>query len=134
MSHNRIRLAISGVSAGATEGDTGLLWGRVEQFRWYPTTVDTGQSGTITLAVLPDMADTGVGWSFFSQASVNLGVGQTRAPTQPQHGSDGVADPADTGAAFGVPIVGANDRLRVKIIPGDTGMVIAGNLYVWSCD
>ena len=48
---------------------------------------------------------------------------------QRQHGADCNTDPADTGAAFGVPIVFEGDRLAVKVIPG--GPAVAGTLHVW---
>lgn|SRR3990167_1510085 len=131
MSYSRTMLRIRDVIGGATKGDTGILAGAVQQFRWYPTTVDTGQVATLVLSVLPDQSDTGRGWNFYSQASINLGAGLTKAPRQAMHGSDGAADPADTGAAFGVPVVGASDRLRCKVIPADTGVVVDGDLYVW---
>jgi hypothetical protein len=74
--------------------------------------------------------DTGSGWVFYSETR-NFGAGFTRAPRQPQHGADGAPDPADTGAAFGVPVVGWLDRLRLKLAPADTGVVINGTLYGW---
>ena len=130
MAYHRKRLHAS-ITGGVASGDTGILDGAVQQMRWYPDTVDTGQVGTIVLSVLPEASDSGSGWDVFSQASLNLGVGRTWAIRQPQHGSDGLPDPADTGAAFGVPIVGAFDKLRMKVTPADTGNVIAGDLYVW---
>ena len=127
----RQRFPIS-TSGGVTKGDTGRLAGIVQQMSWAPTTADTGQPATVQLAILPDDADTGKGWLFYSAAAHQMGAVFVRSPRQPQHGSDGAADQSDTGAAFGVPVVGANDRMRVKVVPGDTGVVIAGALYVWT--
>ena len=110
-----------------TQGDTGpSFFGEIAQMRWNPTTGDTG--GDLLVALLPKQGDTGDGWEFYNDNDV-LGTNFVRAPRQPQHGSDGAADPADTGAAFGVPIVGAGDRLRVKVIPG--GAAVVGRLYIW---
>lgn len=129
MSYTRIRLRISGINGGNKKGDTGILYGRVEQFRWYPTDLDTGTTGTIALAVLPSTpgnADTGPGFTVFEAASLNLGAGLTRSPRRHVYFEDGTLD---TGPAY---VVGAGDRLRAKITPGDTGMVIDGALYVWT--
>jgi hypothetical protein len=126
----RFRLAASGGAAG---GDTGRLTGALAQIRWSPAAADTGQIGTLALSLLPQEGDSGgPGWTFYSESGVNLGAAFTRSPRQPQHGPDGAPDPADTGAAFGVPIVGANDRLRAKITPADTGVVVTGSLYAWT--
>lgn len=113
-----------------TQGDTGPPFhGLVYQMRWQPTTADTGAD--LQIALLPRKDDTGDGWLFVNETDV-LGTDFVRAPRQPQHGSDGAVDPADTGAAFGVPVVGAGDRLRVKVIPG--GAALVGRLYVWTGD
>ena len=79
MSYYRIRFPIS-VSGGAAKGDTGRLLGEVPQFRWYPTTADTGQPATLNLAVLPGTSDSGVGFNVYTQAAVNLGAAFTRWP------------------------------------------------------
>ena len=129
MTYTRTRLLISGINGGNVKGDTGILYGRLEQFRWYPTALDTGTTGTLALAVLPGApgaADTGPGFTAFEVGSLNFGAGFTRAPRQKIYFSDGTLD---TGAAY---VVGAGDRLRAKVTPGDTGMVIDGALYVWT--
>lgn len=72
--------------------------------------------------------DTGSGWLVFDDNDC-LGSDFLKAPRQRQHGSDGNADPADTGAAFGAPLVFEGDRLAVKVIPG--GAAVAGTLHVW---
>jgi len=99
--------------------------GSVEQYRWVSTGGDTG--GTLELSLQPRQADTGDGFVF---ASHGLAPQLTKAPRQPQHGSDGAADPADTGAAFGVPVVAAGDRLRAV----KTGATGTGRLYIWTRD
>jgi hypothetical protein len=129
MQRHIFRLASTG---GTRVGDTGRLAGAIQQMRWHPNTTDTGQPSAFTLSILPDGTDSGPGWVFYSQAAVNLGAAFTKAPRQPMHGSDGNVDPADTGSQSGVEVVGANDRLRVKISPADTGVVVDGRLYVWS--
>jgi hypothetical protein len=59
---------------------------------------DTG--GTLELVLKPIPGDTGEGFVF---ASHGLTPQFTKAVRQPQHGLDGAADPADTGAGpFGV--------------------------------
>lgn len=129
---NRQVFSIS-ASGGVTGGDTGRLEGGLLQFRWYPDAVDTGQSGTLALALFPIMADTGSGWTIYSEAGVNLGVGFNRAPRQATHDANGAVDQTDTGTpAAPTPIVGSGDRLSARIAPTDTGNVIAGKLYVWS--
>lgn len=110
-----------------TQGDTGpVLHGELSHFHWNPTVADTG--GDLTMAVLPKAGDTGDGWNIYSKTDI-LGANFTAAPRQPQHGVDGAADPADTGAAFGVPIIFAGDRLRIKLVPA--GGSPAGRLYVY---
>lgn len=111
-----------------TWGDTGpvLAAGMVQQIRWNPTTPDTG--GDLQIAVLPRRGDTGDGWLIYNDNDC-LGANFVRGLRQPQHGSDGAPDPADTGAAFGVPIHVGASRLRVKVIPG--GAAAVGRLYIW---
>ena len=121
------------VSGGTVITDTGpTMFGEIAQMRWYHG-ADTGQPGTLEVAAVLDPADTGQDWVIYSAAVANFGAPFTKALRQPQHGSDGAADPADTGAQFGVPIALAGERLRVKITPTDTGVVISnGKLYVWT--
>lgn len=97
--------------------------GQVMQYRWVSVAGDTG--GALELSLQPRQSDTGDGFVFASHA---LTPQFTKAPRQPQHGSDGAADPADTGAAFGVPVVAAGDRIRAV----KTGATGTGRLYVWS--
>lgn len=106
-----------------TQGDTGPPFhGEVAQMRWNPTTADTG--GDLAITLLPKTADTGDGFQFFNDNDC-LGVNFNRVPVQQMHHEDG----RDTGAAIDAPIVGAGDRLRVKVTPG--GAALAGRLYVW---
>jgi hypothetical protein len=110
-----------------TWGDTGPpAHGAVLQMRWYPTTGDTGADLQITL--MPKAGDTGHGWFVYNDNDV-MGTQFVKCPSQPQHSSAGAALPADTGAQFGVPIVLAGDRPRVKVIPG--GAAVVGDLYLW---
>lgn len=121
-------------SVGVARGDTGpSMQGAIMQLRWYPDAADTGQDATLQVGIMSIAGDTGPGWLFYN-ASHNLGAQFTKAPMQPQHGADGAADPSDTGAAFGIPIVAAGDRLRAKIIPADTGVIVAGRLWIWTGD
>lgn len=113
-----------------TWGDTGPgFFGAIQQMRWNPDSMDTGAD--LVVMVLPKEGDTGDGWVVYNDNDC-LGTNFVKALRQPQHGSDGAADPADTGAAFGVPIVGAGDRIRVKVIPGGAGGT--GRLYIWTGD
>jgi hypothetical protein len=108
--------------------DTGLpIMGEIRQIGWQPSTPDTG--GDVVVTLLPQPGDSGDGWVIAAYPDC-LGGDFLRAPRIPQHGIDGNPDPADTGAAFGVPVVAAGDRLRVRIIPG--GSAVAGKLYVWT--
>lgn len=117
------------VSTGMGEwADTGPAFhGAIMQMGWQPSTADTGADLQITL--LPQPGDSGDGWLIYNDNDC-LGADFLKALRQPMHGSDGAPDPADTGAAFGVPIVAAGDRLKVKVIPG--GTAVAGKLYVWT--
>lgn len=105
-----------------TWGDTGPGFnGALLQMRWNPTTADTGAD--LRLDVLPKAADTGDGWTIFNDNDC-LGTNFVRALRQNLHDSTGAQD---TGAG---PIVGAGDRLRVKVTPG--GASVAGRLYIWT--
>lgn len=118
ITRQRFRLSTSG---GVTVSDSGNLAGSLEQIRWSPDTNDTGQVAALEIALLPDTDDTGLGWNVHRQAAINLGVGFT----------EGILS-SDTGSLSVVAIVGANDRLRVRAVPADTGVVLAGTLYAWS--
>lgn len=114
------------LSDTGTMTDTGpCFFGEVCQYRWVNTGGDTG--GSLEMVLMPRPSDTGEG---FLIASHTLVPNFTKAPRQPQHGVDGAPDPADTGAAFGVPVVAAGDRIRVK----KTGAAGVGRLYVWTRD
>jgi len=107
-----------------SQGDTGApFFGEIAQMRWVPTTPDTG--GDLQVTLLPRIGDTGDGFTFYDDNDC-LGANFTRVPVQPMHHADGL----DTGAAIDAPIVAADERLRVKVIPG--GAALAGRLYVWS--
>jgi hypothetical protein len=140
MTITRLRFDISASDPGGDTGaahdsttDTGpSVWGELVQVRWVPSTGDTGGDlQLIHLPVAPE-SDTGENQIFFNDNDC-LGAGFTRAPRQPQHGSDGAADPADTGAAFGVPVYFGGDRLRVKVTNGATELLV-GKLYAWFKD
>lgn len=120
------------ITGGTAKGDTGWLYGAIQQLRWYPDTVDTGQPSTLSLAVVPgSVRDTGTGWNIFSQSN-QMGVGFTKAPRQTSHDASG--DPYDTGGDFHEPIVFTQDKLRMKLTPADTGIAFSGKLYVWTVD
>lgn len=123
-----IQRQLFNISTGSSpSGDTGpSMNGELMQIRWNPIVADTGAD--IRVDLLPRQGDTGDGWTLYSQADC-LGSNFVKGLRQPQHGSDGAPDPSDTGAAFGVPIVAAGDRVRVKITPG--GAACAGRLYLW---
>ena len=120
------------VSGGtAYSANTSPIDGEIKQIRWHHAT-DTGQVATIEIAVLPDANDTGIGWQIYNRASANVATPFVVAPRQPTHDVSGAIDQTDTGtpAAPGA-IALANDRLRLKVTPADTGVVIDGKLYVW---
>ena len=119
---SRQRFAIN--TDTGTQGDTGpVFMGSIVQMRWAPATGDTG--GDLLMALLPIAGDTGEGFVFFNDNDC-LGSGFNRVPLQPAQGSDGL----DTGVDQYHPIVGAGDRLRIKVTPG--GAAVVGNLYVWT--
>lgn len=130
MRRHTLNLSASGGAAG---GDTGPSFhGEVSQVRWIPDTDDTGQSGTLSLSLLMEKeGDTGLGFVVYSEASLNLGTDVLRYPRQPVVFSTGAGNSGDTGY---VPVIAAGERLRGKVTPGDTGMVIAGRLIVWTRD
>jgi hypothetical protein len=110
-----------------TQSDTGPhFFGEIKQYRWVHVSGDTG--GSVEITLMPRTGDTGDGWVIANHGL--LAPQQSKALRQPQHGSDGAADPSDTGAAFGVPIVAAGDRLRVTRIASAAGAIV-GRLYVW---
>ena len=111
----RIRFPISTPNTGTVKGDTGRLVGQIKHISWAPTVTDTGQNATIDLAICPDEADTGKGFLVYSVSHQNGVVWDTGGDKLP------------SGKAFG-----ANDRLRVKFRPVDTGVLLNGSLYVWT--
>ena len=119
---SRQRFAIN--TDTGSQGDTGpVFMGSIVQMRWAPATGDTG--GDLLMALLPKAGDTGEGFVFFNDNDC-LGAGFNRVPLQPAHASDGF----DTGVDQYHPIVGAGDRLRIKVTPG--GAAVVGNLYIWT--
>ena len=118
---NRTRFDVN--TDTGTWTDTGWLSGQLEQIAWKPTTGDTGAD--LALYLLPTVGDTGDGIEIYNNNDC-LGADFVQAPRQPAHDAAGL----DTGVDQYVPIVGAGDRLRVKVTPG--GAAVAGTLYVWS--
>jgi len=117
----RQRFALSGSSSPFS--DTGPPFtGYIMQLAWYPSVVDTG--GDLAIDLMPNIADTGEAITIYNDNDC-LGTRFLRAPTQPQHHPDGF----DTGASSDVPVVGAGDRLRIRVTPAASS--IAGTLYVW---
>src|SRR3989304_1251969 len=105
--------------------DTGPAFsGGILQMRGEPVAGDTG--GDLEISLLSELGtDTGNGIIFFSDNDC-LGADFLRVPLQPGHGADGF----DTGVDNYFPIVGAGDRIRVKVTPG--GASLSGRLYVWT--
>ena len=105
-----------------TQGDTGPPFsGEIHQMRWYPTTADTGADLVVMLR--PEDDDTGSGWIFYNNNDV-LGTQFTIAPRMSI--TTNIDGTTDTG--WGT-IMGAGDRLRVKVTPG--GAACVGKLWVW---
>jgi hypothetical protein len=118
------------VIGGTGSGDSGLLVGELSQLRWTPDTPDTGQAGSLAIVLVPG-EDTGSGWTVFEESVANFGAGFSRVPRQPQHRPDGSPDLTDTGNPTLAPVVGGLDKLRVRLEPADTGVVISGTLLLW---
>ena len=111
-------------TAGTTKGDTGPpFWGEVVQTRWSPTT-DTGTS--LTLALIPEVADTGQGHVFF-QDTGHMRTENFRSPRVNPF-TDGTGS-SDTGF---VTVVSAGDHLRVKIVNKGAVNPVTGTFYVWT--
>jgi hypothetical protein len=120
------------VSGGVAHTDTGPpINGAILQMRWWHP-ADTGQVASIQLSALPDTADTGIGWLIYSSVAANLGTQFTKTPRQPTHDLAGDMD-GDTGTPTAPsPWVFAGDRLKLKVTPSDTGVVLSGGrLYIW---
>jgi hypothetical protein len=128
---NRSYFPVTVTGGVAYSANTPPIHGEIKQLRWYHV-ADTGQLATIELAVLPDQNDTGIGWQIYNRASANVATPFVVAPRQSTHDLSGAPDHTDTGTpAAPAPIVLAGDRLRVKVTPADTGVVIDGKLYIW---
>jgi len=93
-----------------TQGDTGPSFtGKLVQFRWVPTTGDTGDN--LDVSLLPKEGDTGDGFAVWTPENLSLGLTKL-----------------DTGR----PYYAAGDRLRAKVTPA--GAACVGRLYVWHND
>lgn len=124
MDRSYFPVTVSGGTAYAVS--TPPIQGEIKQLRWHHA-VDTGQIAVIELAVLPDQADTGLGWQVYARASANVAAAFVVAPRQAAHDHLGL----DTGVDFYVPIALAGDRLGLRVTPADTGVVIDAKLYIW---
>jgi hypothetical protein len=122
------------VAGGVVFQDTGQpVNGELMQMRWWHP-ADTGQVATLQVSVLPVTDDTGVGWLIYNGAATNLATQFVKAPRQFSHDLAGDPDQTDTGTpASPEPIVLAHERLKIRVAPADTGVVLSGGrLYVWS--
>ena len=129
MNRSYFPVTVSGGTAYAA--NTPPIFGEVKQFRWHHA-ADTGQIATIELTVLPDQSDTGLGWQIYNRASGNVATPFVIAPRQPTHDVNGDIDQTDTGTpAEPEPVTLAGDRIRIKVTPADTGVVIDGKGYLW---
>jgi hypothetical protein len=72
---------------------------RLEQIRWQPTVLDTGNNANLTISVLPRMGDTGDGWVILSKTG-GLNANFFDAPRQPSCYARG-ADTRREGVALG---------------------------------
>jgi hypothetical protein len=121
------------VSGGVAFQDTGPpATGAIIQMRWWHS-ADTGQNATLQISALPDAADTGIGWLIYSSVAANLATQFVKAPRQPTHDLAGDVDGIDTGTpAAPSPYILAGERIKIKVTPSDTGVVLSGGrLYVW---
>jgi hypothetical protein len=104
-------------------GDTGHnVFGEIRQLVWNPTANDTGAG--LYIALIPRMGDTGDGFQVVNYTK-GLNANWVRFPTAQTSHSDGL----DTGSSTDEYFVGAGDRLRIKITPGQN--LCAGRLYVY---
>jgi hypothetical protein len=117
------------VSGGVAFQDTGPpVNGELMQMRWWHA-ADTGQVATLQVSVLPVTDDTGVGWLIYDAAAANLATQFVRATRQAVSFTTGASNSGDTGWA---PVVLASERLKIRVAPADTGVVLTGGrLYVW---
>lgn len=97
MSVDRIRFDFD---TGTTSLVSVPVFGRVRQVRWAADAGDTGVNLSLTL--LPDENDTGIGWEFLTQQAQSF---------------------VDTG----VNVLAAGDRIRADVPAG-----VSGKLYVWA--
>jgi len=105
--------------------DTGVSFhGAIQQMRWNAATGDTGADLQISL-INQTGGDTGDNMVIYEDNDC-LGTDFTKVPMQPAHASDGT----DTGVDQYALIVGAGERMRVKVTPG--GAAVVGTLYIWT--
>lgn len=122
---SRIRLRINAASNSVPAGDSGVLYGSIQQMRWVPTLGDTGADLNVTLCPLASGGDTAGGITVYDDNDC-LGTAFTRVPVQPAQTADGF----DTGVDGYCLFVGARDRIRAKVSPGGNAAV-SGDLYIW---
>ena len=107
-----------GASAATDTGPP--VSGVITQFRWVPTTGDTG--GDLEMLLMTGgYGDTGAAIVVYRNNQC-LGSSFTAAPRQPTHDTGGTV----TSEA---PIFAAGEPLRVKVTPG--GAAVVGKLYVY---
>lgn len=113
------------VSGGVTAWDTGPYPanGAIQHVLWRPSASDTGQVGTISV-FSGSAGDTGLDNLIYTEGSLNLGTIVSKVPTQDIVSGTGAAD---TGVA---PFVLANDKLRARVIPADTGTAVSGTIEI----
>ena len=130
----RAHIPVGPTDTGGSWTDTGPpIYGAIRQIFWHPndpgdtgTAFDTGGDLKIDLLVGKGI-DTGANLTVLNDNDC-LGLAFNKVPTQPQVGSDGAADPSDTGAAFGLPIYAAGEPFRVTVTPG--GRRVVGNPWI----
>jgi len=112
----------TGLSA-LQSGDTGKsVFGEFRQLRWNPTSIDTG--GDLYVALLPKDGDSGDGFQIFSKNDI-LGANFTRLVTQQTVHNDNF----DTGSTSEMHFVAAGERVRIKVLPGQSEC--RGRLYLY---
>jgi len=126
MTVSRLAFRIAAASSSVASGDSGILYGAIQQMRWVPTSGDTGADLNVTITPLASGGDTAGGLTVYNDDDC-LGTAFTRVPVQPAQAFDGF----DTGVDQYWPFVGAGERLRVKTSPAGNAAV-AGTLYIWT--
>lgn len=126
MTVSRIAFRINAASSSAASGDSGQLYGCIQQMRWIPTVGDTGADLSVTICPIAAGGDTAGAITVIDDNDC-MGSAFTRVPLQPASSFEG----ADTGVDMSYPFVGAGDRLRVKTQPAGNA-ALAGTLYVWA--